>query len=254
MYGRRILILAPHPDDEVVGCAAAAGRATDAGAKVFVHYLTTGVPAADLLWPWQRPGHGDRIGRRKAEAELAAAFLGITPTAFENTPTRMLKGALDDTREAILGNIDRRRIDTLWVPAYEGGHQDHDAANALAATLAERVAVHEFAEYNMIGGKVRSQRFAFPNGTETEIIMSQRERRRKRRALGFYASERGNLRHIQTGRESFRPLARYDYAKPPHDGPAFYQRFQWVPFRHPRIDFTRPDEVSEAILDFQRSL
>ena len=68
MFAARILILAPHPDDEVVGCCAAIGRARAAGARVFVLTLTTGVPERALLWPWQRPGHPLRVERRRAEA------------------------------------------------------------------------------------------------------------------------------------------------------------------------------------------
>ena len=45
MGPRRILILAPHPDDEIVACGIAALRARAAGARVFVLYLTTGIPA-----------------------------------------------------------------------------------------------------------------------------------------------------------------------------------------------------------------
>ena len=40
----RVLILAPHPDDEIVACGIAASRAIAAGARVFVLHLTTGVP------------------------------------------------------------------------------------------------------------------------------------------------------------------------------------------------------------------
>src|SRR5690349_16650698 len=50
MEPRRILVLAPHPDDEIVACGIAALRARAAGARVFVLYLTTGVPAREALW------------------------------------------------------------------------------------------------------------------------------------------------------------------------------------------------------------
>ena len=42
MFGQRILILVPHPDDEVVAGCAAIGRAQAAGAKIFALYLTHG--------------------------------------------------------------------------------------------------------------------------------------------------------------------------------------------------------------------
>ena len=38
----RVLILAPHPDDEVIGCAGVIQQALKAGARVKVVYLTNG--------------------------------------------------------------------------------------------------------------------------------------------------------------------------------------------------------------------
>lgn len=250
--GRRVLVLVPHPDDEVVGCAALIGRLRSRGAEVFAAYLTTGVPAVDLLWPWQRRGHPAWIARRRAEAAAAADRLGLTPLLHQDVPTRGLKTQLAETRRRLLGLIDDNAIDALWVPAYEGGHQDHDVANALGATLAGRLPVWEFAEYNRAGGRVRSQ--TFPTAGDGEIFceLDAAERAEKRKLLAFYASERGNLGYVKSGVERLRPLAAYDYARPPHPGTLFYQRFQWVPFRHPRVDFTDPSAVCAAIEAFRR--
>ena len=109
----------------------------------------------------------------------------------------------------------------------------------------------EFAEYNNAGGKLRSQEFFDPRGAETVLILTAAERELKRAALALYASERGNLRHIRAGRETFRPQGEHDYARAPHPGTLFYQRFQWVWPRHPRVDYTRPEQVAAAITAFQ---
>ena len=58
MSAARPLILIPHPDDEVVGCAVAALRAKAAGAEISGIYLTTGVPARERVWPWRRSRYG----------------------------------------------------------------------------------------------------------------------------------------------------------------------------------------------------
>jgi N-acetylglucosamine malate deacetylase 1 len=68
--------------------------------------------------------------------------------------------------------------------------------------------------------------------------------------LALYKSEQKNLGDIDVRYESFRPIANYDYAKPPHEGKLWYERFQWVPFRHPRVDFTKSATVSKAIMEF----
>ena len=253
MFGRRILVLVPHPDDEVVGCGAAIGRALRSSAHepttVFAAYLTTGVPAANRLWPWQRKDHAQRVARRQQEARRAAELLGIRPIWFQGIATRQLKESLGPTRERLIEFIRDLGADTLWTPAYEGGHQDHDVANFLASTLRDLVDVWEFSEYNYWEGRVRSQEFLSPTGAEREVLLDTGERQHKQQLLAVYRSERGNLGYVRTEREVFRPLARYDYSRPPHAGKLFYQRFQWVP-SHPRVDYGPPEEVCRALARF----
>jgi LmbE family N-acetylglucosaminyl deacetylase len=249
MFGQRILLLIPHPDDEVVGCCAAIGRAQRAGANVFGAFLTTGVPAAEVLWPWQRAAHHQRVEQRLGEARRAAELLGLDPICFRDVPTRRLKDHGPATLELIRSLLAEVHADMLWTPAYEGGHQDHDVANFLASRLRDRAPVWEFSEYNFFGGEVRSQEFFAPTGEEQVLALDAAEQQRKRTLLALYASEQGNLDYVRTAREVFRPLASYDYTRPPHDGKMFYQRFQWVPY-HPRVDHTRPEEVCRALAGF----
>ena len=107
----------------------------------------------------------------------------------------------------------------------------------------------EFAEYNNIGGRTHSQEFPNRLGGEIVLDLAPGERRAKRELLGAYASEHGNLAYIGAVRESFRPLPKHDYARPPHEGKLFYARYRWVPF-HPRVDRTDPARVYEALGSF----
>jgi LmbE family N-acetylglucosaminyl deacetylase len=247
MFGRRILILVPHPDDEIVAAAAAIGRARAAGAEIFALYLTNGCIAREAMWPWRRKTYDSVASRRRAEAERAAALLGVTPVGWSTRPARALWRELPQVHAEINAAREAHGPDQIWLPAYEGGNPDHDGLNALGQLLAKHVAILEFAEYNFFGGRTRAQEFPFPNGQEQVIALSAEEQQRKKGLLEVYASERRNLNYVGLERECFRPLAAYDYAEPPHPGTLWYARFQWVPFRHPRVDFTRPAEVSEAI-------
>jgi len=249
LYGRRILILIPHPDDEVVGCCAAIARARAQAAEVFGICLTTGVPAREVFWPWQRSGHAARVARRHDEARRAAQTLGIELVSLSDVPTRNLKDHIAPVLEGLRGHIRRLGADMLWAPAYEGGHQDHDVASFIASRLRTEASVWEFSEYNFFGGVVRSQEFLAPNGAEREIALTQQEQQEKRSALAIYSSEKGNLSYVQTAREVFRPQVDYDYARPPHPGKLFYQRFQWAPLQ-PRVDYTQPEEVCRALSRF----
>ncbi|HLJ21599.1 MAG TPA: PIG-L family deacetylase [Stellaceae bacterium] len=247
MSAARPLILIPHPDDEVVGCAVAISRARAAGAEISGLYLTTGVPARERVWPWRRAGYAGLIARRRGEAERAAAALGISPAGFLDWPSRTLKSHLDEAMTAISRILVERRIDEIWAPAWEGAHQDHDVANFLAARFASKVPVREFAEYNFAGGRVRSQTFPQANGTEEVLAFSADEAHFKAKLLAIYRSEQMNLRYVRRERESLRPLARYDYGSAPHAGRLFSERFQWVPFRHPSVDFEGSETVRAAL-------
>ena len=249
MFASRILVLIPHPDDEVVGCCAAIGRARRDGAQVFGLYLSNGVPARELVWPWRRGRHAAQVAERWREAERARGQLGMADAGRLDAPTRTLRLRLAAAEDRIARAITDTRAEALWCPAFEGGHQDHDAANALAGRFAGRMTVFEFAEYNNAGGRTRSQEFPAARGGEITLDLDAAEQGFKRSVLGEYASERANLAHIQVAREAFRPLPRHDYARPPHPGTLFYARYRWVPL-HPRVDRTDPALVYRELSAF----
>jgi N-acetylglucosamine malate deacetylase 1 len=249
--GRRILVLVPHPDDEVVGCAVAIRRARSQGTKFFAVYLTTGLPSRTTAWSWQRARYQERIDRRRREALAAAADLGIEPLGFGDVPSRELKFHLAEAQRRIARHLREVSADQLWTPAYEGGHQDHDVTNYLASLFREQLPVLEFSEYNAARG-VLSNRLPSETGQETVLWLTGAESAWKKEVTALYRSERRNLGHVRFVREVHRPIARHDYRRPPHPGRLFYQRFQWVPFRHPRVDFTSPAEVSAALTGFSK--
>ncbi|NTU76228.1 MAG: PIG-L family deacetylase [Alphaproteobacteria bacterium] len=250
MFGKRILLLIPHPDDEVVAYAATLEHARQKGAKIFALYLTHGCVAQETMWPWQRSLYTTCVTRRRYEAEKAARHLGIKALSWSARPARHLWRNLPAIYAELQQTIDAYAINQLWVPAYEGGNADHDGANALGHAFSDRLSVLEFAEYNFFGRKKHAQEFPFSTGTEQTILLTPHEQASKRALLGNYASEQGNLNYVEVNQECFRPLAPYDYSKPPHEGTLWYTRFQWVPFRHPRVDFTKPEEVCAAITEF----
>jgi hypothetical protein len=141
----------------------------------------------------------------------------------------------------------------LWAPAYEGGHQDHDVTNFIASLFKMRMAVWEFSEYNFFDAQVRRNAFPEPKGTEQTLTLDDFEKSFKHRMLAVYSSERRNLSYVGLEQECFRPIAKYDYTRSPHEGRLFYQRFQWVPFPHPQIDRCTPTDVSRRIAGFKES-
>lgn len=249
-FGKRILVLVPHPDDEIVMCGAAIGRARAVGAAVHALYLTTGCIARENLWAWQRFNHAENLRARRIEGEQVAAMRGILPVAWSDRPTRAVWRNLPRVWQEVQDAIKKIDADQIWVPAYEGGHIDHDATNGLASALKGKIQVVEFAAYNWNHGKTQAQTFPLASDRDFSLFLTTEEKEFKKICLANYISEQKNLSYIGTAQESCRPLFDYDYTKPPHPGTLWYARFHWVPFHHPRIDRTTPQQVSRAITDF----
>ena len=94
---QRVLIVAPHPDDEVLGCGGLIAAAVRQGATVRVVFLTSGdgYPAAATLLCRSTPKADDflALGRmRMEEARHAARQLGLSPAdlIFLGYPDRRL--------------------------------------------------------------------------------------------------------------------------------------------------------------------
>lgn len=250
MFGKRILILIPHPDDEVVACAAAIARARAQGARVYGVNLSHGCLAKQTMWWWERGNYEADVERRISESVRVAEFLGIK--LLQGNVTRAAREIWPDLQTVygeVMQAMQACAPDMLWVPAYEGGNPDHDGINALASTI-KNVPVYEMAEYHFASGIPHSNAFLAVKGNETVLNLTADEQAMKRAALALYESEQKNLGDMDVRYESFRPLATYDYSKRPHEGTLWYERFQWVPFRHPRVDFTKAASVSKAMTEF----
>lgn len=137
------LLLLAHHDDEVF-CAGHAARALAAGGRLRVVWATAGGLA---------PG-----GVRMREGRAALRALGV-PVAHGHDLAFADQGALDRVGEiaaaadAAVGDVAPGHVRCL-VPAYEGGHPDHDAVNLAAALLRARrpdVEIREFALYRRSG-------------------------------------------------------------------------------------------------------
>lgn len=139
---KTILIIAPHPDDELVGCGGVYLKNTRAGNNLFVLYLTTGASRGE---------------ERKAKLRRQA----VTTIAQENgIPARNLifldnheLGVLLDIKKArsavsdIQKTIDRTQPDEVYVTAYEGGHIDHDLANLFVAAARKKAKTGKATRY-----------------------------------------------------------------------------------------------------------
>jgi LmbE family N-acetylglucosaminyl deacetylase len=81
---RRILIVAAHPDDEVLGCGGTAARLVKEGNKVFSLILGEGITSRDDTRETKK--NEDEIKALKEQAEKANKILGIEKTFLFDFP------------------------------------------------------------------------------------------------------------------------------------------------------------------------
>lgn len=138
-----ILILAPHPDDETLGCGGLIATASELGLRPRVAYLTDGSAShpGSRAWPRRR-----LTAVRRAEALEALGALGVPPrdACFLDWPDgapyapggRRYRQSL----ATLIGWIGRRRLNSVWAPWGGEDHCDHLAAANLARRLVLRMA------------------------------------------------------------------------------------------------------------------
>lgn len=114
-----VLAIAPHMDDEVVGCGGALRRHVLAGARVTVVFLTDGARGNAELAP--EPGLPER---RRAESRRAAEILGTHELVFLDRPDGALE-ADDALAGELAGLLARTRPALVYLPSLLDTHEDH---------------------------------------------------------------------------------------------------------------------------------
>jgi LmbE family N-acetylglucosaminyl deacetylase len=220
----RTLVLAPHPDDEAAGCGILLQRMQ----SPLVAFLTDGAPRDPYFW--QQCGSREAYAElRRREAHAACQLVGAATRFCEGITDQELFRNLEDAQSWLDRVVAELHPNALLVPAFEGGHPDHDSANLLGALAAKRagVAVWEFPLYHRsVDGNMVRQAFRVPDG-ETRIEPTPAEWEKKLRMMGEHTSQREVLQHFLLETEAFRPLAKYDYSAPPHPGVLNYEAWQW---------------------------
>ena len=130
--GSRPLVLAPHPDDETLGCGGTLHkhhRAGDALCCVFMTDGSKGVPGS---------GGPDAAAIRRQEAEAAAEVIGIDRLVFLENPDGEL-AASEPTVSEVAKLVQEVKPDLIYLPFLLDYHPDHWATNAVLLAALESV-------------------------------------------------------------------------------------------------------------------
>lgn len=131
-----VLVLAPHPDDEVFGCGGAILKHVERRVPVRVVIATDDVRGAV----------------RREESRAAARVLGYGEPVFWGLPDRALCYG-EALVAAILGEMDG--VDLVYAPGLDELHPDHRALGLAAAEAVRRRGGHTALAFYEIGGLLR---------------------------------------------------------------------------------------------------
>lgn len=120
----RLLVVAPHPDDETIMCGGTAALLAADGADVTVVFLTDG----------ESTRGGDRppaevASARRDEARRACTVLGIRPIRFLALPDGGVSDHLDELGDQLRDVLEEVRPDAVALPWFLDGHPDHEAVS-----------------------------------------------------------------------------------------------------------------------------
>lgn len=151
--GGAVLVLAPHPDDDVLGCGGLIARCVREGIDVHVAYLTDGRHShfGSRLWSAKRLGEA-----RRQEAIAGQMRLGLDASrlAFLNVQDTTLlidkaaQARVVDQLAAICREAKVTRVFSAWI---HDPHPDHVASALVAQRLHERCPEVAVASYAIWG-------------------------------------------------------------------------------------------------------
>lgn len=203
----RVLVLAPHMDDEVIGCGGAICKHVRSGARVTVVFVTDGRYGSRMLTHLsgaERRRHEQEVAAiRKAESKAALEVLGVQEAIYWGAEETTLAGnrELPFKLAELLTSL---RPNILYLPFFLEEHPDHRAISWILAEAMQSAAP----TFDCFGYEVWTT--LFPNYLVeiSDVIAMKKEALRKYRsqiadtdylhtALGLNAFRSGAL--LRTG-------------------------------------------------------
>lgn len=202
--GGRVVVLAPHMDDETIGCGGTLARHVDAGADVTVIFLTDGrqgSPRVQSASGEERAAaERELVIERKAEAQLALAALGVKHIEYLDAPDTRLES--DGDVAGKLGTLlETLRPDRVYLPFFLEQHPDHRAASrVLVDAVAGRALSFECHGYEVWTPLLPNTKVWIDTTFD-----------RKKAAMAHYRSQlddTNDLMHAMTGLAAYRSVVR----------------------------------------------
>jgi LmbE family N-acetylglucosaminyl deacetylase len=131
-FGKSMVVVAPHQDDEAIGCGGALALQVRSGQAASIVILQDGADGCEELGYTRQA----MMEMRNEESRRAAAAIGAPPPTFLNHPVL----ASGDAQIAELAQIlIERKADAVFIPFPLDGNPDHRTANYILAGALEKL-------------------------------------------------------------------------------------------------------------------
>jgi LmbE family N-acetylglucosaminyl deacetylase len=234
---RRVVVVAAHPDDEVLGAGALMRRLSRAGAAIDVIHITDGAP---------RDGReASRAGcrtvdeyaalrRQELSEALAAADIRVRQRIDLGIAGETAAHALVPITRAVEECLRAEHFDVVVCHAFEGGHPDHDAAAFAAHAAVARLdpatpppLLVEYPSCHLHDGHMQTGCFTHgPSAASVVLTLTPSEVRAKRAARDSFRSQAHTIDAFGLTHEPYRPAPAYAFGIRPNGGRLLYERFQ----------------------------
>ena len=168
----RVMAIAPHPDDDAIGCGGSIIQHVQRGDTVHVVYVTSGEHGSPVYTP------PELAAIREAEAASGAKILGASGTTFLRQPDGNVGYSIDLVNHFIQV-IRTEKPDVLYLPHSADGHKDHQQTFGVVMEALGRAQGNSFPEWGgkawnietVLGYEVWTpmQRFQYVNDISAEI-------------------------------------------------------------------------------------
>ena len=184
LAGKRILVIAPHPDDEILGVGGTMAKCGQQGGEVVVLAVSGHLPP---LYP------EGAYERTVDEAHRAHAVVGVSESIFLGIPATMLGDLpIHELNGMILEVVNRVRPHVVFLP-YPDRHVDHRVVfeSTLVATrpISFGAEIEILAAYETLSETHWNAPHVEPNFTPNWVVDISEFIETKRRALACYESQ-----------------------------------------------------------------
>lgn len=184
MMKKRILVIAPHPDDETLGAGGTMAKHARQGDAVSVLFVSGHLPP---LYP------RDAYETTVEEARRALEILGVADSHFLEIPATMIASEPVNVLNAKIGAIIRQVSPQIVLCPFPDRHIDHrvvfDSVMVETRPIGDAREIEIIAAYETLSGTHWNAPHMEPNFIPNWVVDVSAEMDRKIRALKCYASQ-----------------------------------------------------------------